>query len=112
MAALTGPQDCVEQMRTSYLARRDAAVEILKSAGFDVLLPSGAFYLWVDASPCTVDDWSLATSLLRDVRVAVAPGSAFGSHGSGHLRLSLATETSVLLEGCQRIASYLSAWEG
>jgi aspartate/methionine/tyrosine aminotransferase len=112
LAALTGPQDCVEQMRTSYLARRDAAVDVLKSAGVDVLKPAGAFYLWVDASPFTADDWSLATSLLRDVRVAVAPGSAFGSQGLGHLRLSLATETSVLLEGCRRITDYLSAWEG
>ncbi|MGH9294590.1 MAG: pyridoxal phosphate-dependent aminotransferase, partial [Acidimicrobiales bacterium] len=56
VAALRGPQDVVTAMRAAYLARRDAAVSLLGSARVDVLLPSGAFYLWLDTSPWAGDD--------------------------------------------------------
>ena len=48
LAALTGPQDIVDEKRDAYRDRRDAAVDLLTTAGVPVLLPSGAFYLWVD----------------------------------------------------------------
>ena len=103
VAALTGPQQVVTEMRSAYLARRDAAVAALRSAGVDVTPPAGAFYLWLDVSPWASDDWDFAVSLLNDARVAVAPGSAFGAHGVGHVRISLATDLPVLLEGIARI---------
>jgi aspartate aminotransferase len=107
LAALLGPQDVVGDMRHAYLARRDAAIAALRAAGVNVLAPSGAFYLWADVSPWAADDWALAAALLTHARVAVAPGSAFGAHGSGFVRISLASEMSALIEGIQRILGFL-----
>ena len=105
LAALEGPQDIVPLMRDAYRERRDRAVERLDEAGLAYLFPEGAFYLWIDVSPLCGGDvkaWSL--ELLRGQRVAVAPGTAFGSRGEGWIRVSLATETGELLEGLDRIA--------
>jgi aspartate aminotransferase len=105
LAALEGPQDIVPLMRDTYRSRRDVAAARLDEAGLAYLFPQGAFYLWIDVSPLCGGDvkaWSL--ELLRAQRVAVAPGTAFGSRGEGWIRVSLATETGELLEGLDRIA--------
>ena len=105
LAALEGPQEIVGAMRDAYRERRDRAAARLDEAGLAYLLPQGAFYLWLDVSPLSAGDvraWSL--ELLREQRVAVAPGTAFGPRGEGWIRVSLATETDDLLEGLDRIA--------
>jgi aspartate aminotransferase len=109
LAALAGPQEVVAGMRRAYQDRRDAAIAALRAAQVEVLAPSGAFYLWADVSPWTTDDWALGTDLLYEARVAAVPGSAFGAHGAGFLRISLATEMPALLEGIRRILEFLAA---
>jgi aspartate aminotransferase len=105
LAALEGPQDIVPTMRDAYRSRRDRAATTLDEAGLAYLLPQGAFYLWIDVSPlCGGDVKAWALELLREQRVAVAPGTAFGPRGEGWIRVSLATETDELLEGLDRIA--------
>jgi aspartate/methionine/tyrosine aminotransferase len=106
LAALTGPQDIVDQMRDAYRDRRDAAVDLLTTAGVPVLLPSGAFYLWVDIKRSGRDSRDFAFSLIADRGVAVAPGTAFGAAGEGFARISMASETDVLLEGTRRLAAH------
>jgi aspartate aminotransferase len=108
-AALNGPQQAVAQMRAAYQARRDAAVAALRAGGVTVNVPAGAFYLWLDISPWAASDWDFSVSLLEQAGVAVAPGSAFGEHGSGSVRISLATDMPVLLEGVSRILDRLHA---
>jgi aspartate aminotransferase len=107
IAALTGPHQVVTDMKNAYLARRDAAVASLRAAGAQVSAPAGAFYLWLDVSPWASDDWELAIWLLNQAGVAVAPGSAFGAHGAGYVRISLATDMPVLLDGIGRILDRL-----
>ncbi len=106
-AALHGPQQVVEQMRAAYQARRDAAVAALQAGGVTVTNPAGAFYLWLDISPWAASDWDFAVSLLDQAGVAVAPGSAFGEHGSGFVRISLATDMPMLLDGISRLVERL-----
>jgi aspartate aminotransferase len=108
-AALRGPQQVVAEMRAAYQARRDAAVAALRAGGVDVRVPSGAFYLWLDISPWAASDWDFAVALLDEAGVAVAPGSAFGAHGTGFVRISLATDLPVLLEGVSRLLGRLRA---
>lgn len=107
LAALTGPQDVVAEMREAYRARRDAATALLQEAGVPFLHPQGAFYLWVDVSAATggdVEAWAL--DLLRERSVAVAPGTTFGAAGEGWARLSLATAQEDLLEGLRRLTAF------
>jgi len=104
LAALEGPQECVNEMRSTYRARRDAAASLLDSIACGYLLPQGAFYLWVDVHDrCGGDVGAWAQQMLLQRHVAVAPGTAFGEAGQGWIRISLATATDQLLEGLDRL---------
>ncbi len=107
-AALTGPQDCVQEMRESYRERRDAVVEVLKAHDSYVYTPRGAFYIMVDISRSGLDSYQFALGLLRDRRVAVAPGTAFGRVGRHLVRVSLATEKSQLIAGVTHLCEYIT----
>lgn len=105
-AALAGPQDCVRQMRDAYRGRRDLAAAALDAAGVRYVRPRGAFYVMVDVSAAG-EALAFATRLLREEHVAVVPGSAFGPHGEGWVRVSLCVDPGVLGEGIARLARAL-----
>jgi aspartate/methionine/tyrosine aminotransferase len=108
-AALTGLQDCIGEMRDSYRERRDAVVKLLKEEGYYVYTPAGAFYIMVDVSDAGVDSRQFALNLLEQCRVAVAPGTAFGKLGDHFVRISLATEKGLLLEGVRRLCEFVKS---
>src|SRR5919108_2089895 len=99
IAALTGPQDSVEERRVAYERRRDRVVQAL--AG---LRPrgEGTFFVWL-----RLPEGVTAERLLAETRVAVAPGEGFGSRGAGHARLSLAVTDEVLDAGLERLRAAL-----
>ncbi len=107
LAAVTGPQDEVATMVAAYRHRRDQATMLLASSGIRFVRPQGAFYLWfhIGEGSGSSLDWSLR--LLREQRVAVAPGTTFGAEGRRWARVSLATDLPDLLEGLGRIASVI-----
>ncbi len=107
LAALSGPQDVVAEMRDAYRDRRDAAVALLREGGVGVLDPAGAFYLWVDITRSGRDSRDFVMSLISERGVACAPGTAFGAVGEGFVRLSLASERDVLLEGARRVVEHV-----
>jgi aspartate/methionine/tyrosine aminotransferase len=98
-AALTGPQDCVAVMNEAYRRRRDAVVDLLRSAGLLISIPAGAFYVVADISPTGLASRDFAFHLLRKRGVSVAPGSAFGEVASGAVRISLASSDADLEAG-------------
>lgn len=111
LAALTGPQDEVEQMRQAFDRRRRTIVaELAKIDGVEVPTPLGAFYAYPDVRGLLGREWAgktptttleLADLILEEAEVAVVPGEAFGP--SGYLRLSYALGDDALLEGVQRL---------
>lgn len=111
LAALTGPQDEVEQMRQAFDRRRRTIVaELSKIDGVEVPTPLGAFYAYPDVRGLLGREWAgstpttsleLADLILEQAEVAVVPGEAFGP--SGYLRLSYALGDDALLEGIQRL---------
>jgi len=107
LAALTGPQDIVREMREAYRTRRDELLGMLDSGGLPSSRPSGAFYVWTDVSEAGIPSMDLARALIEREHVAVAPGSAFGEAGEGYVRLSLASSREDLLEGASRLARFV-----
>ncbi len=83
IAALEGPQDSVAERVAAYERRRDVLTEALPQASRS----EGTFYLWVP-----LPDGLDAETLLREHRVAVAPGEGFGPSGAGWARLSVAID--------------------
>jgi aspartate aminotransferase len=110
LEALEGPQDCVREMRDSYQERRDDVVEILDAAGLPYVHPSGAFYMWIDVSDFGGSDVDFARRLLTEREVAVTPGSAFGPESGTFVRVSLASDASVLRKGVERIVESVLDW--
>ena len=106
-AALRGPQTCVHDMVTAYRTRRDAVATALTPDNFLAARPQGAFYALV-RTPRHTDATTFALSLLRDTNVAVAPGPTFGTVAHDLIRISFAAETNLLIEGLQRLRSYLT----
>lgn len=109
-AALTGPQDCVVEMREAYRRRRDVTVEAMRECGLFVTEPRGAFYVFADISRATDDTYAFARWLVVEHDVAVAPGGTFGSRGAGLVRLSLAAAPETLDEGVARLARGVESW--
>ena len=95
IAALTGPQESVEQRRTTYERRRDRAVSAL--AGVEAQ-SEGTFFVWL-----RLPDGITAERLLTEQRVVVAPGEGFGERGRGWARLSLAVTDDVFEDGLDRL---------
>jgi L-glutamine---4-(methylsulfanyl)-2-oxobutanoate aminotransferase len=95
IAALTGPQESVEERRATYEHRRDRAVAALNG-----LEPrgEGTFFVWF-----RLPAGMTAERLLAEARVAVAPGEGFGERGAGWARLSLAVSDETLDAGLERL---------
>jgi len=113
VAALNGPQQCVQGMRLEYIQLRDHVVKGLRSIpGVKCTLPEGAFYAYPNISAFlgrggikTASD--LAGNLLRQGHVATVPGEGFGT--KGHIRVSYATSVAELDRGLERMRNFLSA---
>lgn len=111
IAALNGPQDCVEEMRVAFDRRRKLIVgELNKIDGFVTPTPQGAFYVYPDVTGLLNRTWGgvtptssleLADLILDQAEVAAVPGEAFGP--SGYLRFSYALGDDALMEGMSRL---------
>ena len=108
-AALNGPQDCVDAVRSLYRERRDVLVKGLASAGWDVPSPDGSMFAWAPIPPQYASLGSLEFSklLLERAKVAVAPGIGFGEHGDGHVRIALVENTQRLRQAVRNIRGFL-----
>ncbi|MCX7724224.1 MAG: pyridoxal phosphate-dependent aminotransferase [Thermodesulfovibrio sp.] len=115
VAALRGPQDCVEKMRREFEKRRNYLVEALnKINGISCKMPNGAFYVFPNIKSIlgkNTDNFKINSSmdlsiyLLEKALVALVPGSAFGAEG--YIRISYATSMENLSKGVERIAKAL-----
>ncbi len=112
VAALKGPQQCVEDMRQEYVRLRDHVVKGLRSIpGVTCTLPEGAFYAYPNVSTFfgrggTQSASDLAGKLLREVHVATVPGEGFGTRE--HIRVSYATSMAELDRGLERMRKFLA----
>jgi aspartate/methionine/tyrosine aminotransferase len=111
IAALEGPQDCVDAMAAEFRRRRDAICAGLNTIpGFRCPLPSGAFYAFVNVEGTGIGSKELADYLLNEAGVACLNGGAFGPHGEGYIRFSYANSLPNLLEAVERIRKVSVRW--
>jgi aspartate aminotransferase len=111
IAALRGPQDCVDRMVAEFRRRRDVIVSGLNALpGVTCLRPPGAFYAFPNVSRIDGNTARFQDYLLQQAGVAVLSGTAFGAQGEGYLRLSYANSveaiTAALSQMRQAIAEY------
>jgi len=108
--ALTGPQDAVDAMVVEFQARRDLIVGGLNSIpGISCLEPSGAFYVFPDVSGTGLTGAEFAERLLNEQSVAVLSGTAFGSVGASHVRVSYANSRENIESALGRIRMLVEA---
>ena len=113
VAALKGPQECVEEMRREYIELRNHVVRGLRAIpGVTCTMPEGAFYAYPNISSFlgrgglkSASD--VAGRLLREAHVATVPGEGFGT--SQHIRVSYATSKAELDRGLERMRKFFAA---
>jgi alanine-synthesizing transaminase len=91
IAALEGPQDCVEAVRREYQKRRDVLARGLHEAGWMVEVPKASMYIWAEIPQPykALGSLEFAKRLLAEAKVAVSPGIGFGDYGDDHVRFAL-----------------------
>jgi aspartate/methionine/tyrosine aminotransferase len=108
IAALDGPQDAIREMVAQYKKRRDFThSEMDKIEKIGCVKPKGAFYLFPNISKTGMTSEEVANILLDKGKVVTVPGTAFGFHGEGYLRLSTAASMESLKKGLDNISAVL-----
>ncbi|RNF38391.1 aminotransferase class I/II-fold pyridoxal phosphate-dependent enzyme [Planococcus salinus] len=107
--ALNNQRHVPAEMNKEYIKRRDFVYGRLQDMGIDVVLPTGAFYIFPSIEKFGMPSFEFATRLLKEGGVAAVPGSAFTQYGEGFLRISYAYAMPVLEEGMDRLEKFIGS---
>ena len=110
VAALNGPQDCVEANRQLYKKRRDVLVECFGRAGWDIPVPMASMFAWAPIPEAFrhLGSMEFSKRLLTEAHVAVAPGVGFGEEGEGFVRIALVENEQRLRQAARGIKKMLA----
>lgn len=109
LAALTGPQDAVAEMRAAFDTRRKVVHEMLNAlSGVSCILPKGAFYAFPNITETGWEAKPLASALLENNGVATIGGPDFGILGEGYIRISYANSEDNIRRAITRIGDFLA----
>ena len=108
--ALTSSQDCVDEIRAIYKARRDTLVSSMQRAGWDIPSPSASMFAWAPVPEQFKEAGSLLFSklLIEEAGVAVAPGVGFGEYGEGFVRVGLVENEQRIRQAARNVKKFLS----
>lgn len=110
MALITALRECdadADAMKAEYHRRRDVLYKGLREAGFDVVRPTGAFYMFPCIRSTGLTSEEFALKLFEREKVAVVPGSCFGPSGEGYVRLSYAASMEDIEEAVRRFRHFM-----
>ena len=111
VSALRNGDGDVEMMRDAYNQRRRYLLHAFKEMGIECFEPMGAFYTFPNISRFGMSSEEFATELLKEEKVAVVPGTAFGASGEGFVRISYAYSLKNLKEALSRIERFVKRLE-
>ncbi len=103
--ALETPDEDVDLRNQRYQVRRDRVIDALAGLGLRVTPPKASLYVWAPVPPGHTSA-TFATAILDDLDIVVTPGSSYGVHGEGYIRLYLTLADEDLDEGVRRLASW------
>jgi alanine-synthesizing transaminase len=108
-AALNGPDDCIHEMRETYKRRRDVLVESFGRAGWDIPAPRASMFAWASLPEPfrSLPSVDFATLLVEKAELAVAPGSGFGEHGEGFVRIALVENEQRIRQAARNLRRFL-----
>ena len=98
IAALTGPDDFIEEQREQYAARNRALCGGLRSIGWNVPDSQGTMFVWARIPEGYESSVDFCMKLMEQTGVIVTPGSAFGSNGEGFVRMALVVDLEMISE--------------
>ena len=104
LAALTGPQECVEEMRRTYDERRRALCSGLEAMGIPFAEPQGAFYVYARVAETGMEATEFCERLLADGQVMIFPGKIYGDYTDDYARLSLTQTVPRIEEALARMS--------
>ena len=109
-AALDGPQDCVEEVRQTYKARRDVLVESFARAGWDIPVPEASMFAWAKLPPAYshLGSVEFAKKLMLEAGVAVSPGLGFGPNGDQYVRIAFVENEQRIRQAARNIKQFLN----
>ena len=107
LEALRSATDAKNDMVTAYDRRRRLMVHGFRQMGLDCFEPLGAFYVFPDISKTNLSSEAFAEELLKEEKVAVVPGTAFGPSGEGYIRCSYAYSVEQLQEALKRMTQFV-----
>ena len=108
VAALNGPQECVEQMCQTYAERRTLLMSALDDMGFSYGTPHGALYIWANTTSTGIEATQLSYLFLDKAGVLVFPGTGFGDNWGNYMRMTLLQPKEVLEQAVGRMRSALA----
>ena len=112
VSALRDGDEDVRTMRESYNQRRRYLMNAFEEMGLDCFEPHGAFYMFPSIKRFGMTSDEFATRLLKEEKVAVVPGTAFGDSGEGFLRISYAYSLEDLKRALARIENFIKRLDG
>jgi aminotransferase len=110
--ALRHGEPDIAKMRAEYQGRRNFIVGALNGLGLPCHRPRGAFYVFPDIRPSGLSSQEFSLRLLREKKVAVVPGTAFGPGGEGFVRCSYATGLAQIKTAMQLVGEFLREQRG
>jgi alanine-synthesizing transaminase len=109
-AALNGPQECVEEIRRTYKARRDCLLESFARAGWTIPAPAASMFAWAPIPDAfrQIGSVEFAKMLIDKADVAVSPGLGFGEYGEGYVRIALVENEHRIRQAARNIKKFLA----
>ena len=110
ITALSGSQDCVEEMRQVYQERRDTVIAGLRKMGWKIEAPPASIYVWAPV-PKGFTSATFAELVLDKAAVVITPGLGYGERSDGYFRIALTQEVNRIQEALQRMEATLGTLE-
>lgn len=101
-AALSGAQDCVEELRKIYKERRDLLVSGLQKMGWNANLPQASLYVWSETAQGYTSAQTIE-KLIDEASIIATPGNAFGQYGEGYIRFALTVPKEKIPTALERL---------